>query len=136
MKKALFYLFFVFILSCTEDKGTPIWRVWYAVELTPNYDVDISYFSDKYHATGVLESINIHDSSYVQQLDGFWIGQHFQDSKETGYYIDINIKALNSYNGKLGVYVYANDTSLLDSAFFPFGTTNITLQGEIPKLFK
>jgi hypothetical protein len=136
MKKLLCLLSLILFLGCAKDEGTPIWRVWYAVELTPNYDIDIQYYSDKYHATGILETINVHDSSYVQQLDGFWVGQHFQNDKETGYFIDLNIKGINSYNGKLGVYVYANDTSLIDSAFFPFGTTNITLQGDIPKLFK
>ena len=136
MKKLLFLLSLIFLLACAKDEGTPIWRVWYAVEVTPNYDIDVSYFSDKYHANGILETINVHDSSYVQQLDGFWVGQHLQDNKESGYYINVKINALNLYDGKLGVYVYVNDTSLIDSAFFPVGITDITLQGDIPKLFK
>tara|TARA_B100000795_G_scaffold105368_2_gene77745 strand:- start:2552 stop:2968 length:417 start_codon:yes stop_codon:yes gene_type:complete len=138
MKKVLVFLSLILILffGCAEDTGTPIWRVWYAVEVTPNYDLDIRYFSDKYHDTKILETINIQDSSYVQQLDGFWVGQHFQSDKETGYFIDVDIKGINQYNGRLSVFVYANDTSLLDSISYPFGTTNITLQGNIPKTFK
>jgi hypothetical protein len=138
MKKVLVFLSLILILffGCTEDIGTPIWRVWYAVEVTPNHDLDIRYFSDKYHDTKILETINIKDSSYVQQLDGFWVGQHFQSDKEIGYFIDIDIKGINQYNGRLSVFVYANDTSLLDSISYPFGTTNITLQGNIPKTFR
>ena len=35
----------------------------------------------------------------------------------------------------LGVFVYANDTSLLDSVLYQYGTKEITLQGDIPLNF-
>lgn len=135
MKKVLFLLCLVSILGCQEDEGTPIWRIWYAVQVTPNYDMDIQYFSDQYHDTGVLNTIHVHDSSYNQQLDGYWVGQHLQNDKSTGYYINVDMKAMNSFSGQLGVFIYANDTNLIDSTFYSFGTTNITLQGDIPKTF-
>lgn len=135
MKKLVAFLLLFTAFGCSEDEGTPIWRIWYAVQVIPNFDLDIEYYSDKYHDTGVLETFNVHDSSYVQELDGFWVGQHLQNDRETGYYININVKGINAYNGNLNVLVYANDTNLIDSTSFPFGTSSVTLQGAIPKNF-
>ena len=120
------------VCSCNKNEGTVLWRVWYAVQLPPNYDLKITYNSDKYFDSGTRDTVFIHDTSYVQYLDGFWIGQHLQDHKDDGYYINVKIDSLTPYEGFLGVYVYANDTSLLDSAFYPYGTTEINLRGDIP----
>lgn len=135
MKKVLFLFLSILLFGCAEDEGTPIWRIWYAVQVTPNYDLDIQYFSDKYHDTGKLEKQSVHDSSYVQQLAGYWVGQHLQSDRESGYYINVDIKGLNEFQGKLGVFVYVNDTNLIDSVFYSFGETKVVLQGDIPKVF-
>ena len=135
MKKLLVLLIIFTFFGCTKNDGSVLWRVWYAVQLTPNYDLKVTYNSDKYFDSGVRDTVFIHDSSYVQQLDGFWIGQHLQDKKDNGYYINVKIDSLNSYDGHLGVYVYANDTSLIDSFLYPYGTKEITLQGKIPLNF-
>ena len=115
MKKLLIFLMFFAVLSCKEDEGTIIWRVWYAVQLPPDHDLKITYNSDKYFDSGVRDTVFVHDSSYVQYLDGFWIGQRLQDDKKNGYYINVQIDSLTPYDGHLGVFVYANDTTLLDS---------------------
>ncbi|MBI35592.1 MAG: hypothetical protein CMP67_09570 [Flavobacteriales bacterium] len=136
MMKKLFILLFIFTLySCEKNEGTIIWRVWYAVQLPPDYDLKVTYNSDKYFDSGVRDTVYIHDSSYVQYVDGFWIGQHLQDHKDAGYYINVQIDSLTPYDGYLGVYVYANDTSLLDSVLYPYGTNEVILQGEIPQNF-
>lgn len=132
MKKLLFLVFTLIVLGCTNNNGTVLWRVWYAVQVPPNYDLKITYNSDKFFDSGVHDTIYVHDSSYVQQLDGFWIGQRLQENKEHGYYINIKIDSLTPYDGHLGVFVYANDTSLLDSVLYPYGRKEITLQGDIP----
>lgn len=135
MKKLLIFLMFFTVLSCKKDEGTIIWRVWYAVQLPPDHDLKITYNSDKYFDSGIRDTVYVHDSSYVQYLDGFWIGQHLQDDKEDGYYINVQIDSLTPYDGRLGVFVYANDTSLIDSVLYPYGTKEITLKGEIPLYF-
>lgn len=135
MKKLLVLLTALTILGCTKNDGTVLWRVWYAVQLPPNHDLKITYNSDKYFDSGVRDTVFIHDSSYVQELDGFWIGQHLQDKKDDGYYINVQIDSLTPYDGHLGVFVYANDTSLIDSVLYPYGTKEITLQGDIPLNF-
>ena len=135
MKKLLVLLTVITLLGCTKNDGTVIWRVWYAVQLPPNHDLKVTYNSDKYFDSGVRDTVFIHDSSYVQELDGFWIGQHLQKDKVDGYYINVQIDSLTPYDGHLGVFVYANDTSLIDSVLYPYGTKEITLQGDIPLNF-
>ena len=135
MKKTLFLLLAITLLGCEKNEGTDLWRIWYAVQLPPNYDLKITYNSDKYFDAGSRETIYVHDSSYVQYLDGFWIGQHLQDHKDDQYYINVQIDSLTPYEGHLGVFVYANDTSLLDSILYPYGKNEITLQGDIPLNF-
>jgi hypothetical protein len=123
------------VFGCEKNEGTTLWRLWYAVQLPPNYDLKVTYNSDKYFDSDERDTVYIHDSSYVQYLDGFWIGQHLQDQKNDGYYVNVQIDSLTPYDGRLGVFVYANDTSLLDSVFYPYGTSQITLEGEIPENF-
>ena len=123
------------MFGCEKNEGTTLWRVWYAVQLPPNYDLKVTYNSDKYFDADERDTVYVHDSSYVQYLDGFWIGQQLQDHKNDGYYINVQIDSLTPYEGKLGVFVYANDTSLLDSILYPYGTNNLTLEGEIPANF-
>ena len=135
MKKLLILLVVITLWGCTKNEGTVLWRVWYAVQLPPNHDLKITYNSDKYFDSGVHDTVYVHDSSYVQQLDGFWIGQHLQSNKDDGYYINVQIDSLTPYDGHLGVFVYANDTSLIDSVLYPYGTKEITLQGDIPLNF-
>lgn len=136
MKKLVLSLIvFIALNGCQSSEGTPIWRVWYAVQLPPDYDVDILYHSDKYFDTGILDTVHVYDSTYVQQLNGFWVGQHLQSDKSDNYYIKAIFNELTPYEGRLGVFVYVNDTNLIDSLYFPFGTESIELTGEIPKVF-
>ena len=135
MKKTLFILLIIIVFGCEKNEGTTLWRLWYAVQLPPNYDLKVTYNSDKYFDSDERDTVYVHDSSYVQYLDGFWIGQHLQDHKNDGYYVNVQIDSLTPYDGRLGVFVYANDTSLLDSVFYPYGTSQITLEGEIPENF-
>ena len=135
MKKLLFLSVLVAFVSCNKNEGANLWRVWYAVQVPPNYDLKITYNSDKYFDSGIRDTVYVHDSSYVQQLDGFWIGQRLQEDKENGYYINIQIDSLTPYEGNLGVFVYANDTNLIDSILFPYGRKEITLKGNIPVNF-
>ncbi len=135
MKKLIGFLFIIALLGCQKDDGRIIWRVWYAVQLPPDHDLKITYNSDKFFDSGVYDTIVVHDSDYVQQLDGFWIGQRLQDDKENGYFINVQIDSLTPYDGRLGVFVYANDTSLLDSVYYPYGTESISLEGDIPENF-
>ncbi len=135
MKKTLFILLIIIVFGCEKNEGTNLWRLWYAVQLPPNYDLKVTYNSDKYFDSDERDTVYVNDSSYVQYLDGFWIGQHLQDHKNDGYYVNVQIDSLTPYDGKLGVFVYANDTSLLDSVFYPYGTSQITLEGAIPENF-
>tara|TARA_Y100000589_G_scaffold227245_1_gene214725 strand:+ start:374 stop:781 length:408 start_codon:yes stop_codon:yes gene_type:complete len=135
MKKTLFLLFLITMFGCEENEGSDIWRVWYAVQLPPIYDLKITYNSDKYFDSNQRDTIFVHDTSYVQFLDGFWVGQHLQDHKDDGYYINVKIDSLIPYEGHLGVFVYVNDTSLIDSVLYTYGTKEITLQGDIPLNF-
>ncbi|MFT4900212.1 MAG: hypothetical protein ACI9U0_002013 [Flavobacteriales bacterium] len=135
MKKILILLLVIVVLGCSKNEGTPIWRIWYAVQVTPNYDLSITYNSDKYFDSGKRDSVFVNDTSYSQQLDGFWVGQRLQDNKDDGYYINVQLNELDEYEGYLGVFVYVNDTNLIDSVLYPYGTSEITLQGEIPVIF-
>ena len=135
MKKLLFLFLAFIVYGCAENEGTVLWRVWYAVQLPPDYDLKVTYNSDKYFDSGYRDTVFVHDTSYVQYLEGFWIGQHLQSNKNDGYYINVQIDSLTPYEGYLGVYVYANDTSLLDSVLYPYGTDEIILQGDIPLNF-
>tara|TARA_B110000091_G_scaffold34479_1_gene36556 strand:- start:216 stop:623 length:408 start_codon:yes stop_codon:yes gene_type:complete len=135
MKKILILLLVIVVLGCSKNEGTPIWRIWYAVQVTPNYDLSITYNSDKYFDSGKRDSVFVNDTSYSEQLDGFWVGQRLQDNKDDGYYINVQLNELDEYEGYLGVFVYVNDTNLIDSVLYPYGTSEITLQGEIPVIF-
>lgn len=135
MKKLGLILLVVTFLGCSEDEGRSIWRVWYAVQVTPNYDIDITYNSDKFFATGQYDTINITQDTYEQQLDGFWIGQRLQKDKKDDYFINVKVNSSDAFTGKIGVYVYVNDTSLIDSVLYPYGTDEVTLMGTIPKNF-
>lgn len=135
MKKVLILLLVIVVLGCSKNEGTPIWRIWYAVQVTPNYDLSITYNSDKYFDSGKRDSVFVNDTSYSQQLGGFWVGQRLQDNKDDGYYINVQLNELDEYEGRLGVFVYVNDTNLIDSVLYPYGTSEITLQGEIPVTF-
>ena len=135
MKKSLILLTVIIVLGCSKNEGTPIWRIWYAVQVTPNYDLSITYNSDKYFDSGKRDSVFVNDTSYSQQLAGFWVGQRLQDNKDDGYYINVQLNQLDQYEGRLGVFVYVNDTNLIDSVLYPYGTSEITLQGEIPITF-
>ena len=135
MRNLSFLIVLIGIASCNNNEGTLLWRVWYAVQVPPNYDFKITYNSDKYFDSGTRDTVFVHDSSYVQQLEGFWIGQRLQENKEEGYYVDIQVDSLTPYDGELGVFVYANDTNLLDSFLYPYGTKEIRLQGDIPLNF-
>ena len=135
MKKILILLLVIVVLGCSKNEGTPIWRIWYAVQVTPNYDLSITYNSDKYFDSGKRDSVFVNDTSYSQQLDGFWVGQRLQDNKDDGYYINVQLNELDEYEGYLGVFAYVNDTNLIDSVLYPYGTSEITLQGEIPVIF-
>lgn len=135
MKQFFIGLTVLFLLGCSDDDGTPIWRVWYAVQVTPDYDLKINYNSDKFFDSGIRDTILVHDSSYVQSLSGFWVGQRLQDTKDDDYFINVQIDSLTPFTGKLGVFVYVNDTNLIDSVFYNYGTTNVELQGAIPQFF-
>ena len=135
MKKTFFLLFLITVFGCEENEGSDLWRVWYAVQLPPTHDLKITYNSDKYFDSNQRDTIFIHDTSYVQYLDGFWVGQHLQDHRDDGYYINVQIDSLTPYDGHLGVFVYVNDTSLIDSVLYPYGTNEITLQGDLPLNF-
>ena len=135
MKKILILLLVIVVLGCSKNEGTPIWRIWYAVQVTPNYDLSITYNSDKYFDSGKRDSVFVNDTSYSEQLDGFWVGQRLQDNKDDGYYINVQLNELDEYEGHLGVFTYVNDTNLIDSVLYPYGTSEITLQGEIPVIF-
>jgi hypothetical protein len=135
MKKILILLLTIVFLGCSKNEGTPIWRIWYAVQVTPNYDLSIIYNSDNYFDSGKRDSVFVNDTSYNQQLDGFWVGQRLQTNKDDGYYINVQINELDEYEGHLGVFVYVNDTNLIDSVLYSHGTSEITIQGEIPVIF-
>ena len=135
MKKILILLLAIVVLGCSKNEGTPIWRIWYAVQVTPNYDLSITYNSDKYFDSGKRDSVFVNDSSYSEQLEGFWVGQRLQENKDEGYYINVQLNELDEYEGHLGVFIYVNDTNLIDSVLYPYGTSEITLQGEIPVIF-
>lgn len=135
MKKILILLLPIVFLGCSKNEGTPIWRIWYAVQVTPNYDLSIIYNSDNYFDSGKRDSVFVNDTSYNQQLDGFWVGQRLQTNKDDGYYINVQINELDEYEGHLGVFVYVNDTNLIDSVLYSHGTSEITIQGEIPVIF-
>ena len=135
MRFYVFLMLLILVTSCNNSEGTNLWRIWYAVQVTPHYDLKIMYNSDKYFDSLLRDTILVHDSSYVQQLEGFWIGQRLQEDRDRGYYINIQVDSLTPYEGKLGVFIYANDTNLLDSFLYPYGTKEIILQGDIPLNF-
>lgn len=135
MKQFLLLAAALVLLGCSDDEGTPIWRVWYAVQVTPDYDLKINYNSDKYFDSGERDTIVVHDSSYVQSLSGFWVGQRLQENKNDDYFINVQVDSLTPFTGKLGVFVYVNDTSLIDSVFYDYGTKEIQLEGAIPQFF-
>jgi hypothetical protein len=121
--------------SCKEETGTPITRVWYAIQVTPDYDFDVVYFSDKYFDTGTLDTIHINDSTHTPQgNNNLWIAERLTTDKSEGYFIKARFNEWTPYEGKLGMFVYANDTNLLDSVFFDFETREVELSGSIPKI--
>ena len=62
MKKLLFLVLTLTLLGCTNNNGTVLWRVWYAVQVPPNYDLKITYNSDKFFDSGMHDTIYVHDS--------------------------------------------------------------------------
>ena len=133
----LFFLiaFISLFYSCKEETGTPITKIWYAIQVTPDYDFDVVYFSDKYFDTGDLDTLHINDSTHTPQgNNNLWIAERLTNDKSEGYFIRAQFNEWTPYEGKLGMFVYANDTNLLDSVFFDYETREVQLSGDIPKI--
>lgn len=134
------YLSFLFVTvisfsGCKEETGTPLTKVWYAIQLTPDYDFQVSYFSDKYFDTGVLDTFYINDSSHTPTgNNNLWVAERITNDKSEGYFIRADFNEWTPFEGRLGLFVYANDTNLLDSVYFDYETESIELSGEIPKI--
>lgn len=137
IKNILFIAFVVLtVISCKkQDTGTVISKVWYAVELSDKYDLEIVYYSDKYFDTGILDTIKITDSTYTSTT-GFWKAERFQTDREGGYYFWMKVNSVPVEMDSLNIFIFANDSSMLDSTMY-FNKQNsvIELQGEIPKIF-
>ena len=135
IKKHVLYFIFLLLFACTDDSGTPISSIKYQLALPSTYNFEIKYFSDKYFDTKTLNSFNISDSTYTPNIAGFWEGKRIQNDKGNGYFINVKINQSNPFEGELKLYVYVNDTVLIDSASYTKESTEINLEGEIPKSF-
>jgi hypothetical protein len=142
----------IFILcinwSCDKEKGSSIYKVWYLLEVPNKFDINIAYYSDKYAATGNLETIHYTDTTYspftatlseTSSKIKCWVGNHVQKDRNTPYYIDVEFNDSTKFdytNGKKYVLmVFANDTSLIDSIQFTPTYNKLHLTGNIPEKF-
>ncbi len=132
---ALLLLFLIFIGCDKDDADTPISNIKYQIQLPDTFNLSIQYYSDKYFDTGNLESFTINNNSYTPPKEGFWEGKRIQSDKSKGYFIQVNVNNTNEFDGVLKVIVFVNDTIAIDSTSYSFGTTEINLQGSIPKTF-
>ncbi len=134
--------------SCDKEKGSSIYKVWYLLEVPDKFDVKIAYYSDKYAATGNLETIHYTDTNYspftatlseTSSKTQCWVGNHVQKDRNTPYYIDVEFNDSTKFdytNGKKYVLmVFANDTSLIDSIQFTPTYNKLHLTGNIPDKF-
>ena len=135
LKKHALYFIFLLLFACTDDSGTPISNLKYQLALPSTYNFEIKYYSDKYFDTKTLNSFTISDSTYTPSTEGFWEGKRIQSDKVNGYFINVKINQSNPFEGELKLYVYVNDTVLIDSASYTKESTEINLEGEIPKSF-
>ena len=137
MKFIISSLLLFLVFSCQkEDSGSVISKIWYAVELGDNYDLEIVYYSDKYFDTGKLETIEVNSTTYSSNT-GFWKVERFQTDRVGGYYFSMKVNSLADSIEQRKIYIFANDSSLLDSAVYlnqPDFT--IEIQGEIPKILQ
>ncbi len=156
-KKSIFNIFkvstFVFLLftlssSCEKNEGSFIYKVWYLLEVPAKFDANITYYSDKYAATGKLETIHITDTTYspfqatLSENSGkinVWVASHLQSDRKLPYYIEAQFndstKFVTAGNKKYVLMVFANDTSLIDSVQFTPTFNKLTLTGNIPLEF-
>ena len=135
MKRILFILFFIPLLfSCDKDATVPQTKLTYVIDDINGNELGVSYYSDYYEASGILKEISINDTS-VSFLINYWEADRRYVEKDDTYYIKVEYKKY--YNPALKIqkiYVYANDTSLIDS-FEGTATNNIVeLQGTVPEL--
>lgn len=152
IKKTYFFvvafIVLLFSFSCEKNKGSDIYKVWYLLEVPSKFDVKIAYYSDKYSATGVLDTIHYTDTTYSPFTATLsensnkikcWVGNHVQKDRNTPYYIDVQFSDSTKFdysNGKKYVLmVFANDTSLIDSIQFTPTYKKLHLTGNIPEKF-
>ncbi len=136
LKKITFYTLLLLLIACNkDDSDTPISNIKYRLYLPENYNMDIQYYSDKYFDKGTLETFTIDNDSYTPPIEGIWEGKRLQKDKETGYFIQVNINQVNSFSDELKLFVYVNDSIVIDSAIYTNTSKEIKLEGEIPKIF-
>lgn len=137
--KVFKYVFMAFVFlfsSCNDDEeGTPLSSLKYRLYLPESYDINIQYYSDQYFASKELKSFNLNSVSYTPPNEGYWEGKHLQNDKETGYYINVNFNQLASFSGDLKLYIYANDSIVIDSVSYNASSSAILLEGQIPVTF-
>ncbi|MCX6180916.1 MAG: hypothetical protein NT150_03165 [Bacteroidetes bacterium] len=145
--KFLFFavLLFAFFNSCEKNEGSSIYKVWYLLELPKKFDANITYYSDKYAATGKLETIHITDTTYspfqatLSENAGkinVWFASHLQKDRSLPYSIEAQFNDSTKFdftgNKKYVMMVFANDTTLIDSVQFKPTFNKIKLEGKIP----
>ncbi|MFM7021936.1 MAG: hypothetical protein ACKOXB_03085 [Flavobacteriales bacterium] len=139
------FLVLIFSISCEKNEGSSIYKVWYLLEVPNQFDANITYYSDKYAATGQLETIHITDTTYnpfnasLSENSGkikVWYATHLQKDRSLPYYIEAQFNDSTKFdytgNKKYVMMVFVNDTTLVDSIQFTPTFNKIKLTGDIP----
>lgn len=142
------FLLFIFSSSCEKNEGSSIYKVWYLLEVPSKFDVNITYYSDKYAATKNLESIHITDTTYAPYQATLsensskikvWFASHLQKDRSLPYFIEAQFNDSTQFdytgNKKYVMMVFVNDTTLIDSVQFKPTFGKLTLSGDIPLNF-
>jgi hypothetical protein len=135
-QKLLFIFIGLSIISCKkEESDTPITNIKYRLYLPKSFNLDISYYSDKYFDSGTLESFNLNNDNYSLINNKYWEAKRIQNNKDSGYYFEAQINSLESFEGELKLFIYLNDSILIDSSSFNHSSSEIKIKGDIPKTF-
>ena len=133
LKSGIILLLIVIAFTSCNKQNISTVNIRYEVDM---YDVDsvaITIYSDYYWNSGVTQTINPLDGQgHSYTLTNRWTAARTSPVENEAYYIKVDYFSFTSATPSIGVFVYRNDTSLIDSFIQTGDTNSIILSGNLP----
>lgn len=138
MFKSFLILLICFALfACNNEYSpSPLNKIWYSVQVPNNdFKLEITYYSDLYYASNTLDTLTVQQNNpNINQK--FWKSIRIpEEQRDESYFIHIQAQELPDTLLNYSIYVFANDSVLLDSSAYHYNEREKTLSGNIPKFF-